>query len=101
MKTRYKIVVVITCFVAFYFALIPILQVCTHSGGDCTLWQDLVLLTRPVISSGEGIEWSGSVEGKESLSVSELIIHNIPFAASMIVIPLVIIGFLVVLDKRK
>ena len=73
MKTRYKISLVIGSFVAFYFALIPALQVCIDSNNDCTVWQELVMLTRPVISSstlGEGIgEWSGTVDGKEPTQV--------------------------------
>ena len=101
MKTRYKIALVIACFASFYFALIPALQICSDSGGDCTVWQELLLLTRPVISSSEGIKWSGTVDGMDSPSASEQIIHNMPFAVSMIVLPFVIIGFVVVWDKKK
>lgn len=102
MKTRYKISLVISCFVAFYFALIPAVQYCLESDADCTVWKELMLLTRPVISSDEGIvEWSGTPQGIETPSVSDQIIHNMPFAVSMIVLPFVIIGFVVVWDKRK
>ncbi len=105
MKTRYKIFLVIGSFVAFYFALIPALQVCIDSNNDCTVWQELVMLTRPVISSstlGEGIgEWSGTVDGLEIPSLEDQISRNLPFVTSMIVLPFVIIGFVVVWDKRK
>ena len=105
MKTRYKIFLVIGSFVAFYFALIPALQVCIDSNNDCTVWQELVMLTRPVISSstlGEGIgEWSGTVDGLEIPSLEDQISRNLSFVTSMIVLPFVIIGFVVVWDKRK
>ena len=105
MKTRYKIFLVIGSFVAFYFALIPALQVCIDSNNDCTVWQELVMLTRPVISSstlGEGIgEWSGTVDGLEIPLLEDQISRNLPFVTSMIVLPFVIIGFVVVWDKRK
>ncbi len=105
MKTRYKIFLVIGSFVAFYFASIPALQVCIDSNNDCTVWQELVMLTRPVISSsilGEGIgEWSGTAEGLEIPSLEDQISRNLPFVTSMIVLPFVIIGFVVVWDKRK
>jgi len=60
----------------------------------------MILLTRPVIVSGD-LQWSGTVEGLEAPSPSEQIIHNLPFVTSMLVLPFVIIGLIVVLDKRK
>lgn len=102
MKTKFKVATVIATFVVFYFALIPTLQICIDLESDCTVWQELVLLTRPVISSGEGIvEWRGTVDGIEEPTVADQIAHNIPFAVSMIVLPFVIIGFVVVWDKKK
>lgn len=105
MKTRYKIFLVIGSFIVFYFALIPTLQVCIDLNNDCTVWQDLILLTRPVITSstlGEGIgEWSGTTDGMEIPSFEDQISHNLPFVTSMIALPFVIIGFVVVWDKRK
>ena len=101
MKTRYKILIVIVCFVIFYLALIPILQVCHISESDCIIWRELMLLTRPVISSSEGLEWSGTVDGIEESTVSEQIMQNVSFTVSMIVLPLVIIGFIVIGDRQK
>ncbi len=105
MKTRYKIFLVIGSFVVFYFALIPALQLCIDSNNDCTVWQEIVMLTRPVISSstlGEGIgEWSGTTDGLEIPSLEDQISRNLPFVTSMIVLPFVIISFVVVWDKRK
>jgi len=105
MKTRYKIFLVIGSFVVFYFGLIPALQVCADSNNDCTVWQELVLLTRPVIPSstlGEGIgEWSGTADGMKIPSLEDQISYNLPFVTSMIVLPFVIIGFVIVWDKRK
>jgi len=105
MKTRYKIFLVIGSFIVFYFALIPALQVCIDSNNDCAIWQELVLLTRPVITSstlGEGIgEWDGTADGMEIPSLEDQISYNLPFVTSMIVLPFIIIGFVVVWDKRK
>ena len=68
MKTRFKIVIVIVCFVVFYVALIPIWQACNGSGIDCTIWQELINLTRPVVPSewmGEQVGWKGSTDDIE------------------------------------
>ena len=111
MKTRFKILLVVVSFIAFYFALIPILQTCHHStDSDCTVWQELMLLTRPVVTSSSHIwdtsdgidEWTGTTEGMETtLPLEDQIMNNLPFVTSMIVLPFVIIGFVVVWDKRK
>ena len=109
MKTRYKIFLVIGSFVAFYFALIPLLQLCVDSANDCTVWKELVVLTRPVVTSsphvwdtGEEIgEWIGSTEQMENPSLEEQVMYNLPFVVSMLVLPFVIIGFVVTLEKRK
>jgi hypothetical protein len=100
MKTRFKIFLVIACFVGFYFTLIPVLQFCLNSNDDCLVWQELMLLTRPVIASGD-LQWSGSVDGIEIPSLSDQLIQNLPFAISMLVLQFVIIGFVVVWDNRK
>ena len=105
MKTRYKIFLVIACFIAFYFAIIPIVGNCMESGADCTGYVELIHLTRPSITVDtldEGIsEWSGTVDGIEKPTIAMQIMRNIPFVTSMIVLPFVIIGLIVVLDKRK
>ena len=109
MKTKYKIFLVIACFVVFYFALIPIFYACNSIISDCIVWQELVHLTRPVVVSsshiwdtGDGIgSWTGTAEGIEVPTFEDQIIHNMPFVTSMIVLPFVIIGFVVVWDKRK
>ncbi|EGG42351.1 Hypothetical protein Nlim_0796 [Candidatus Nitrosarchaeum limnium SFB1] len=105
MKTRYKIFLVIACFIAFYVGIIPVLGYCLESGADCTLYQELILLTRPTITvytPWEGIsEWSGTAEEIEKPTIAMQIMRNIPFVTSMIVLPFVIIGLIVVLDKRK
>jgi len=105
MKTRYKIIFVITCFITFYFAIIPVLGYCLESGADCTLYQELTLLTRPTITVDtpwEGIsEWSGTAEGIEKPTIAVQTMRNIPFVTSMIVLPFVIIGLIVTWDKRK
>lgn len=99
-KTRYKIFLIIACFTSFYFTLIPTLQYCLESNGNCIVLQELMLLTRPVIVS-DNIQWSDSVDGMETPSLSEQIMRNMSFVASMLVLPFVIIGFVVVWDKRK
>ena len=109
MKTRLKILLVSGSFVAFYFALIPILQICHSTDSDCTIWRELMLLTRPVVVSsshmwdtGDGIgAWTGTPEEIEIPAPEDQIMNNIPFVTSMIVLPFVIIGFIVVWDKRK
>lgn len=109
MKTICKIFLVVVCFVVFYFALIPVLQYCLESNGDCTVWQELMLLTRPVIVSDPHIwntgddvgSWTGTTEEPEIPVLVDQIMNNMPFVTSMIVLPFVIIGFLVVWDKRK
>lgn len=108
MKTRYKIFLVIGCFAAFYFALIPILQACNSADSDCTVWRELILLTRPVVSSphiwdtGSDVgSWAGTTEGHETPALADHIMNNLPFVTSMIVLPFVIIGFVVIWDKRK
>lgn len=109
MKTRYKIAIVIVAFTGFYFALIPILEICHNTDNDCTVWQEMMFLTRPVITSSQHVwgtgdsigEWSGTPEGIEIPSFDAQVMNNIPFVASMIVFPFVIIGFIVMWDKRK
>lgn len=103
MKTIFKIGIVIACFVAFYFALIPIFVVCDEAGSDCDIWRELIGLTRPVVPSewlGQQIGWSGS-DQEESTSLEDIAINNLPFVVSMIVLPLVIVGFVVVWDKKR
>ena len=109
MNTRYKIFLVIGCFAVFYFALIPILQACNSIDSDCTVWRELILLTRPVVMSSPHIwdtgdgwgAWTGTTEGPETPALADQIMNNLPFVTSMIVLPFVIIGFVVVWDKRK
>ncbi|MCV0400079.1 MAG: hypothetical protein K5785_08810 [Nitrosarchaeum sp.] len=108
MKTRYKILLVIGSFVTFYFALIPILQVCNSTNSDCIVWREMVLLTRPVVSSphiwdnGSDVgSWTGTPDGMEVPALADQIMNNLPFVTSMIVLPFVIIGFVVVWDKRR
>ena len=103
MKTRYKIFLIIACFVSFYFAMIPILHYCLEFEGDCTVYQELILLTRPVIVSGsaDDIQWSGTVDGIGESSLEVQVMQNMPFVVSMIVLPFVIIGFVGVWDKRR
>ena len=108
MKTRFKILLVINLFVIFYFALIPGTQICIDFQGDCSVLKELILLTRPVVTSGENIwntgdetdNWNGTVDGIKNPSLSDQIAQNIPFVVSMIVLPFVIIGFIVVWDKK-
>jgi len=109
MKTRYKIFLIVGCFATFYLALIPALQLCMDSGDQCVVWKELVLLTRPVITSDPHVwdtgndagAWTGSVENMQTPSLEDQIIYNLPFVVSMIVLPFVIIGFVVTLEKRK
>lgn len=108
MKTRFKILLVIGFFVMFYFALIPGFQVCIDTKGDCSIWKELIHLTRPVVTlgddvwdSGDGIgSWTGTTQGVEDPSLEDKIAQNIPFIVSMIVLPFVTIGFIVVWDKK-
>ena len=104
MKTRFKIVIVIACFVVFYLSLMPIWAACNDSGAGCTVWKELMLLTRPVIPGewiGAELEWNGTSEGIESPSIERIVMDNTPFVVSMLVLPFVIIGFVVIWDKRK
>ena len=104
MKTRFKIVIVIACFVIFYLVLVPIWETCNDFGADCSVWKELMLLTRPVIPGewiGAELEWSGTPEDIESPTIERIVMDNMPFTVSMIVLPFVIIGFVVIWDKRK
>ena len=111
MKTRFKILLVVASFIAFYFALIPVLQSCNPiADSDCTVWQELMHLTRPVITSsshvwdtGDGIDrWTGTIEEMQTtLSLEDQVVNNLPFVTSMLVLPFVIIGFVVIWDKRQ
>ncbi|RDJ31554.1 MAG: hypothetical protein DWQ18_01715 [Crenarchaeota archaeon] len=106
MKTRYKILAVIASFVAFYFSLIPGYEMCRDAGSDCSVFQFLINLTRPVIWSGylgiEGIsEWSGTAQGiTQEPDISMLLQDNVSFLLSMIVLPAGIISAIVAWDKR-
>ena len=108
MKTKFKILLVINLFVVFYFALIPGLQICIDFEGDCGLWKELILLTRPVVTSGENVwdtgdginAWTGTPEGIENPLLEDQIAENIPFIVNMIIFPFVIIGFVVVWDRK-
>ena len=108
MKTKFKILLVINLFVIFYFALIPGMQICIDFEGDCSVWKELILLTRPVVTSGENIwstgdgmdNWNETVHGIENPSLNHQITQNLPFVVSMIVLPFVIIGFIVVWDRK-
>lgn len=107
MKTRYKILVVISSFVTFYFALTPILQYCSESDANCTVYQELTLLTRPVISTSiwedeNGIvEWSGTPQSIEKPTIGDYLRLNQNFILSMIVFPCGIISAIVILDKKR
>lgn len=109
MKTRYKIFLIIGSFVAFYFALIPVTHSCIDSNNDCAVLREIILLTRPVITStshmwdtGYGVgAWTGTIEEIETTSIKDQISYNFSFVVSMIILPLVMIGFVVVWDKRK
>ena len=106
MKTRYKILIVIAFFAAFYFALTPGYEMCRNASADCSVFQFLINLTRPVIWSGyfgiEGItEWSGTTEGKiQEPNLSMILEHNTSFLLSMIILPAGIIAVIVVWDKK-
>ncbi|MDX1441897.1 MAG: hypothetical protein R3237_05510 [Nitrosopumilaceae archaeon] len=99
MKTRYKIFLVISSFVVFYLSLIPVMQFCLESYGDCSLWQELILLTRPVIVSDD-LQWSGTVDGIEHPSLNDQFVQNLPFVVSMVILPFVIIGFVVIWERK-
>jgi len=106
MKTRYKIFLIIGSFCAFYFGLIPALQYCNESGSDCTIVQEMVLLTRPAIIADawddQAIqEWSGTAQGIEKSTLSDYIRINQKFIFSMIVFPVGLIGAVIIWDKRK
>jgi hypothetical protein len=106
MKIRFKIFAVIVSFASFYFALIPMLQQCTEHGSDCTIYQEMMLLTRPVIivdwEDESGIaEWSGTPQDREKASLDEYLRLNQNFILSMIVFPCCIIGAIVMWDKRR
>lgn len=81
MKTRYKIFVVLGSFVGFYFALIPALQQCNQSDSDCTIFQELVLLTRLSVrvdtwDNQSSFEWTDSAHGIEISTASDLLRIN-------------------------
>ena len=108
MKTKFKILLVINLFVVFYFALIPGLQICIDFEGDCGIWKELILLTRPVVPSGQNVwdtgnginAWTGTPEELENSSLEDQIAENISFIVSMIILLFVIIGFVVVMDRK-
>ena len=110
MKTGFKILLVIASFVVFYFALIPVMQACQSTDSDCTVWEEMMTLTRPVVVASNSFvwntgddagSWTGTTEGIKIPSPEDQIMHNRPFVISMIVLPFVVIGFIVVWDKRK
>ena len=106
MRLRYKILIILGSFIGFYFVLIPLLTQCNTSDSDCSVIQDLVLLTRPSIpvdiwENQKSLESSGSVQGVESPFVTDSIMMNQNFILSMIVFPVSIISAVVLWDKRK
>jgi len=56
-----------------------------------------MLLTRPVIVSGtgDGLQWSGTVNGIETTTIEIQVMQNVPFVVSMIVLPFAIIALMV------
>ena len=108
MKTRYKIFLVVCFFITFYFSLIPLLQLCIALEADCIALKELVLVTRPIVTSGENVwdtgnginAWTGTPEELENSSLEDQIAENISFIVSMIILLFVIIGFVVVMDRK-
>ena len=106
MKTKYKIFIVLGSFVGFYFASISALQLCNQSDSDCTIFQELVLLTRLSVrvdfwDNQSSFEWTSSAEGIESSSTIDLLKLNQKFIPGMIVFPSSVIAAIVIWDKRK
>lgn len=107
MKTRYKTSLVIASFVAFYFALIPATHMCLESDSDCTIYQELIILTRPVVTlniwdAGDGTgTWSGTVEDMKEPTLIDSLGSNMKFVLSMVILPISIIAGIVFWDKRK
>jgi hypothetical protein len=106
MKTKYKIFIVLGSFVGFYFASIFALQLCNQSDSDCTIFQELVLLTRLSVrvdfwDNQSSFEWTSSAEGIESSSTIDLLKLNQKFILSMIVFPSSVIAAIVIWNKRK
>lgn len=109
MRTRYKALSVVVAFCTFYFALIPALHWCLDSDADCTVWQELIRTTRPVIpadaywnSSGEIPEWGGTLQGKdEAPSTETVVLWNVSFLLSMVVLPGAVIVGIAAWDKKR
>ena len=106
MKTSYKILIILGSFIGFYFSLIPALEKCNETDSDCTSVQNLVLLTRPVMTidtwdNQNSIGWSGTAQGIEKSTVGDSLKNNQNFILSMIVFPVGIISAVALWDKRK
>ena len=101
MRLRYKISIIVVCFVVFYLGITPIAMICFDPINNCTFIEVLWINTRLTIPGGEGdIEYTGTVQGVEAPNAENFIRQNISFFSTMIVIPICIILVVIFFEKR-
>ena len=64
-RLRYKISVVIACFVVFYVGITPIGVACVDPANNCAFLTELVISTRLVVPGNAIIEYTGTAPGIE------------------------------------
>ena len=112
MKTRYKILIVITIFVIFFFIRMPLAEACfAITDNDIEACKPFMILfseTAPVMRSnhvwdtGDGIgAWSGTVDGIEIAPFPFMPEDNVNAILIYFVMPVIIILGIYYLDKRK
>lgn len=109
MKTRYKVLIVITGTIFVYMAIIPgLLFSCLSFTDECSIFQELLLytyLTVPGTLLGDehdGIgEWTGTVEGIEEPRLDYFLQNNVGFISFFVIVPFLIIIVLIIRDKKK
>lgn len=108
MRTRYKILIVISIFVFFLFLRIILVNVCfdiVSDNQECNFWIDVFTATSFHIttsSSGNGIgEWSGTAERMEAPAFPFELKDNVNAIIIYFVVPTSIILGIYYKDKRK
>lgn len=111
MKTRYKILIVITIFVIFFFIRMPLAEACFAITDDIETCKPFLILfskTAPVMSythawdTGDGIgAWSGTAEGIEIAPFPFMPEDNVNAISIYFVMSIMIILGIYYIDKRK
>ena len=110
MKTRFKIIVFLSCVAVFYFSLIPLTFSCVSLFDDCVVLSQLLIETRITISggsshiwdTGHGVgAWSDTVHGTEEESESPIRIErNIGFIVFVMFVVFICLMIYLV-DKKR